>query len=227
MTDADAVCVVIPAFNEAPVIAAVVADVRARYPNVVVVDDCSSDDTGALALSVGATVLRHAINLGQGAALQTGIRYAIERREPFIVTFDGEGQRRVDDIAALCERQRETGADVVIGSRFLGAPQQIPRLRRLLLRAAVVATRLNTGMRLSDTHNGLRLFTRHAAKAIGIRQNGMAHASEIIEQIRASRLSVAECPVTVLYTEYSLRKGQRLSNAVNILAELFVARLHK
>ena len=227
MTDADAVCVVIPAFNEAPVIAAVVADVRARYPNVVVVDDCSSDDTGALALSAGAIVLRHAINLGQGAALQTGIRYAIERRAPFIVTFDGDGQHRVDDIAALCERQRETGADVVIGSRFLGAPQQIPRLRRLLLRAAVVATRLNTGMRLSDTHNGLRLFTRHAAKAIGIRQNGMAHASEIIEQIRASRLSVAECPVTVLYTEYSLRKGQRLSNAVNILAELFVARLHK
>ncbi len=227
MTDAAAVWVVIPAFNEAPVIAAVVADVRARYPNVVVVDDRSSDDTGALALSAGAIVLRHAINLGQGAALQTGIRFALERDAPFIVTFDADGQHRVDDIAALLERQRETGADVVIGSRFLGAPQPIPRIRRWLLRLAVVATRLSTGVRLSDAHNGLRLFTQRAAKAIDIRQNGMAHASEIVEQIRDSRLSVAECPVTVLYTEYSLRKGQRLSNAVNILAELFVARLHK
>ena len=227
MTDAAAVWVVIPAFNEAPVIAAVVADVRARYPNVVVVDDRSSDDTGALALSAGAIVLRHAINLGQGAALQTGIRFALERHAPLIVTFDGDGQHRVDDIAALLERQRETGADVVIGSRFLGAPQPIPRIRRWLLRLAVVATRLSTGVRLSDAHNGLRLFTQRAAKAIDIRQNGMAHASEIVEQIRDSRLSVAECPVTVLYTEYSLRKGQRLSNAVNILAELFVARLHK
>ncbi len=227
MNDVGSVWIVIPAFNEAQVIAGVVGGVRSRYPKVVVVDDCSSDDTGAAARSAGAVVLRHAINLGQGAALQTGIRFALEQGADCVVTFDADGQHRVDDIAALRERQRATGADVVFGSRFLGAAPHIPPMRRFMLRLAVVFTRLTTGVRLSDAHNGLRLLTRSAARVIDIRQNRMAHASEIVEQIHAARLTLAECPVTVLYTEYSLRKGQRLSNAINILTELFVARLHK
>jgi len=219
--------VVIPAFNEGQVIGGVVREVHASYPNAVVVDDGSSDDTGAAAHAAGAIVLRHVINLGQGAALQTGIRFALEQGAEFIVSFDADGQHRVEDIRALVDRQRETGADVVIGSRFLGAAQHIPRLRRLVLRLAVIFMRLATGVRLSDAHNGLRLLTRPAARVIEIRQNGMTHASEIVEQIARFRLSVAECPVTVLYTDYSLGKGQRLANAVNILADTFVARLHK
>jgi glycosyltransferase involved in cell wall biosynthesis len=227
VTDASAVWVVIPAFSEGRVIAGVVTGVRASFPNVIVVDDCSSDDTGALARAAGAIVLRHAINLGQGAALQTGIRFALQRGAAFVVTFDADGQHRVEDIAALCERQRETGADVVIGSRFLGSAPQIPALRRLMLRLAVVFTRLTTGMRLTDAHNGLRLLTRRAAQSIHLRQNRMAHASEFVEEIAAAHLAVVECPVTILYTEYSLHKGQRLSSAINILTDLFVARLHK
>jgi glycosyltransferase involved in cell wall biosynthesis len=222
-----ALWVVIPALNEGTVIADVVAEVRTCYKNVVLVDDCSDDDTADLALGAGAVVLRHPVNLGQGAALETGIRFALSRGAEQIVTFDADGQHRVQDIAALVDRQRETGADVVIGSRFLGAAHRIPALRRWLLKLAVVFTHLMSGVRMSDAHNGLRLFSRRAAKSIRIRQNRMAHASEIVDQIRIKGLSVAEAPVTVLYTEYSLRKGQRLSNAVNIVWELLLARLSK
>lgn len=217
----------IPAFNENDAIGDVVIELRRLYRNIIVVDDRSSDDTGATAFRAGATVLRHPINLGQGAALQTGIRYALSRGAEYIVTFDADGQHRADDIRVLIETQVKTGADVVLGSRFLGHAKDIPWLRRMVLRLAVLFTRLGSGVKLTDAHNGLRLLSRGAAERIRIRQNRMAHASEIIDQISALRLTAAEAPVTIVYTDYSLRKGQRLGNAVNILADLFIARLKK
>jgi polyprenyl-phospho-N-acetylgalactosaminyl synthase len=221
------VWVVIPAYNEAPVIAGVVEAVRASVENVVVVDDCSGDGTREAARSGGAVVLRHPINLGQGAALQTGIRYALSRGAEFIVTFDADGQHRPEDIGVLLDTQRRTGADVVIGSRFLGSAQNIPAARRAILKLAVAFTRMTGGLKLTDVHNGLRLLTRAAAQRIRIRQNRMAHASEIIDEIRRLGLSVTEAPVTIVYTEYSLRKGQRIGNALNILSEIFAARINK
>lgn len=219
--------VVIPAFNEGPVIADVVRQLRAHYRNVAVVDDCSQDNTGAAALSAGAIRLLHPINLGQGAALQTGITYALARGADYIVTFDGDGQHRVEDIGVLLETQTRTNADVVVGSRFLGGTENIPALRHLVLKLAVAFTRLTSGVKLTDVHNGLRLFTRHAAERIHITQDRMAHASEITEQIHRSGLSMVEAPVTIVYTEYSLRKGQKLSNAINIVADLIVGRMNK
>lgn len=219
--------VVIPAFNEGPVIDAVVRGVCAHYPNVVVIDDCSRDDTGALALAAGATVLRHPINLGQGAALQTGIAFALAQGAACIVTFDADGQHQVADIAVLRQTQARTGADVVTGSRFLGRAENIPPLRRLALRAAVVFTRLTSGVKATDAHNGLRLFTRRAAERIRITRDGMAHASEITRQIHDAGLAVAEAPVTIVYTEYSLGKGQKLSNAIHVVAELFLGRINR
>lgn len=219
--------VVVPAYNEARVVGEVVRGLRAEYPNVVVVDDCSPDETGRQALAAGAVVLRHPINLGQGAALQTGIRYALEAGAQRIVTFDSDGQHRVEDIAVLVQRQQETGADLVLGSRFLGRTENIPRSRRWLLKMAVACTNVTSSVHLTDAHNGLRLFTGEAAGRMQIRQNRMAHASEIIAQAGELRLKVAEAPVTIAYTDYSLGKGQRMSNAVNILAELLVDRMSR
>lgn len=219
--------IVIPAYNEGEVLRSVVAGVTQLYGNVIVIDDCSRDDTSSAACAGGAVVLRHPINLGQGAALETGIRYALSRGAEIIVTFDADGQHQVADIAVLMKRQAETGADIVIGSRFLGQAMGMPWLRRCVLRLAVIFTRITSGVSLTDAHNGFRLFTRRAAERIRIGQNRMAHASEIIDKIGALGLSVVEAPVTILYTEYSLRKGQRLGNAVNILSELFIARLSK
>lgn len=223
----DAIWVVIPAYNEGQVLRDVVAGVRAQYPNVVVVDDCSQDDTGEAAIAAGAVVVRHPINLGQGAALQTGIRYALRRGAEFIVTFDADGQHQVEDIAVLLDIQARARTDVVVGSRFLGKVENIPPVRRIVLKAAVVFMRITSGEKLTDAHNGFRLFTRAAALKLRITQNRMAHASEIVHQIHSLGLSVAEAPVTIVYTEYSLRKGQKLGNAFNILTELLVARLNK
>ena len=221
------VWVVIPAFREAAVIRGVVAHVRARCPNVVVVDDCSPDATAAEALAAGAHVLRHPVNLGQGAALQTGIDYALAAGADCVATFDADGQHDVADLPVLLDAQRRTGADVVLGSRFLGHADAMPAHRRVLLHAARLFTWATAGLRLTDAHNGYRLLTRAAAQRIRLRQNRMAHASEIVEQIRAAGLRWTEAPVTVRYTDYSMAKGQRSSAAVRIVVDLLVARLNR
>jgi glycosyltransferase involved in cell wall biosynthesis len=221
------VFVVIAAYNEAWSIREVVSRLVVRWPNLVVVDDGSRDDTARIAVTSGATVIRHPINLGQGAALQTGIRYALSHHADYIVTFDADGQHVVDDIDVLIEHQNRHNVDIVLGSRFLGATVGMPLSKRLVLKAAVLFTRLSTGLKLTDVHNGLRLFVNSAAASLHIRQNRMAHASEILEQISRQKLAYIEAPVTVIYTNYSKEKGQRLTNSINILLELFAGRLIK
>jgi polyprenyl-phospho-N-acetylgalactosaminyl synthase len=219
--------VVIPAYNEGPVISRVVSEVKRAGYAVVVVDDGSSDATAEEARAAGAGVITHPFNLGQGAALQTGIDYAVAERAEVIVTFDADGQHRVSDIARLAEALVEERADFALGSRFLGQAPNLPPLRRLLLHAATAFTRLTTGLQVTDTHNGLRAMTRRAAAAIRLRQNRMAHASELLSQIAASGLRYVERPVTIEYTAYSLAKGQSLGDAVLILLDLFARRLYR
>ena len=221
------VFVVIAAYHEAQVIADVVAGViRAGY-RVVVVDDGSRDRTGDAAASVGATVIRHPINLGQGAALQTGIAWALRDDADIIVTFDADGQHRTADVARLVAALQVHGAEFALGSRFLGGAVNQPLSRRILLRLATLFTRLTTGLTVTDTHNGLRAMTRRGARAIALRQNRMAHASEILHQIADSGLKFVEVPVTIEYSAYSLAKGQTVGDALVILTDLFARRLHR
>jgi polyprenyl-phospho-N-acetylgalactosaminyl synthase len=214
--------IVCAAYNEARTISGVVSELRHAGYQVVVVDDGSNDGTRHLAAAAGANVITHPINLGQGAALQTGIEYALAQGADAIVTFDADGQHRVSDIARLVEQ-----ADFALGSRFLGQTYNLPWLRRWVLRAATVFTRLTTGLSLTDSHNGLRALTRRGACAIRLRQNRMAHASEIVSEIARSRLPYVEVPVTIEYTAYSLAKGQRLGDSVMILLDLFARELHR
>jgi len=226
MADGMRVWVVIAAYNEAKVIGRVVGDVTRRGYPVVVVDDGSADDTADRA-SAASIVVRHPINLGQGAALQTGIDCAMQQRADVVVTFDADGQHRSADIESLVAALREARADFALGSRFLGRTIALPAARRLLLRAATVFTQLTTGLRLTDTHNGLRAMTRRGAAKIRLRQNRMAHASEILAQIAASGLPYVEVPVRIEYTAYSLAKGQRIGDALTILLDLFARRLYR
>jgi glycosyltransferase involved in cell wall biosynthesis len=221
-TPSPPVWIVVPAFNEARVIGQVIKGLRAKYPDIAVVDDGSRDETASAAASAGATVLRHAINRGQGAAIATGVRYALLRGADLVVTFDADGQHSVDDIAALLAPLVAGEADVALGSRFLGgaaARETMPKKRALLLRAAVLFTRVTTGLQLTDAHNGLRAFTRRAAAVIRWRADRMAHASEIPSEIRRHRLRFVEVPVTITYTDYSLAKGQRGLDAIRVLIE--------
>jgi glycosyltransferase involved in cell wall biosynthesis len=215
------------AFNEARVVGDVVAEVVAEYPQVVVVDDGSSDATGAIAQRAGAAVVRHPINLGQGAALQTGIAYALRQQATCIVTFDADGQHRARDIAALLSALRQSGADFALGSRFLGSAPGMPRLRRVTLRLATLFTYATTGLELTDTHNGLRAMTAQVAQRLDLRQSRMAHASELIRLIARHRWSFVEVPVHVRYTAYSMAKGQKLSDLLAIVGDLMAGRFER
>lgn len=217
----DRVCVVIPAYNEAAVIADVIGDVRRLFDHVVCIDDGSLDETSVKAREAGAVVVRHPLNRGQGAALQTGLEWALQQQSfEAIVTFDADGQHRPEDAARMATFLIERGLDVVLGSRFAGAAYDMPRLKRLLLKAATVYTRITSGIPVTDTHNGLRALSPRGAAAMKFNHRGMAHASEVLQLISANRLSWAEYPVEVRYTEHSLAKGQSLWNSVNILWDL-------
>jgi glycosyltransferase involved in cell wall biosynthesis len=216
--------VVIPAYREARVVRGVVEQVHGICPRIVVVDDGSNDETGAEALAGGATVLTHIVNLGQGAALQTGIDFALLRGADYIFTFDADGQHGAESLVVLAKTMRAAGTDVVLGSRWLGRAEAMPFPRRMILRLAVIFTRLHSGLGVSDTHNGLRLFTRAGAQRLRITQPRMAHASEVLAQIGLLKLRFAEAPVTVRYTEYSLRKGQKISGMFQVLLDIFYAR---
>ena len=219
--DLDDACLVVPLYNEAQVVREVIEDARRTFRHIVVVDDGARDDSAAKAEAAGAVVVRHPINLGQGAALQTGICYVLERTDArYLITFDADGQHSAADAAAMVAAAREEDLAIVLGSRFLEGPSPVGRLKRLVLATAALVASRTTGMHLTDAHNGLRLLRRDAAKHLNLRQNRMAHASEIIRQLGATGLPWREFPVHIAYTAYSKAKGQSLLNSVNILVDL-------
>jgi len=215
--------IVIPLYNEAEVIGGVIQDLLSHFTHIVCVDDGSTDDSAAVAQAAGARVLRHPINLGQGAALQTGISYARAQTTcDFIVTFDADGQHRIEDALGMLELARAHNLGIVFGSRFLDDRTKPGFAKKIVLKTAVVLTNVTTGVTLTDAHNGLRVIRVDAARSLELQQDRMAHASEIVAQLGATKLPWAEFPVEVLYTDYSRAKGHSLLNSVNILVDLIV-----
>ena len=214
--------VVIPLYNAATVIGGVIEGLLPTFSNVVCIDDGSSDGGGGIARAAGAKLVSHPINLGQGAALQTGFEYALERGAEFVVTFDADGQHRVADAAAMVERARNENLAIVFGSRFLDDRSNPGLLKKIVLKTAVTVTNWTTKTRLTDAHNGLRVIRRDALSRIQLKQDRMAHGTEIIAQLGRTKLPYAEEPVEVLYTDYSKAKGQSLLNSVNILIDLII-----
>ena len=219
----DEVWLVIPLFNEARVIGDVVRSAREVFPHVVCVDDGSTDGSAAQAAAAGAVVVRHPVNLGQGAALQTGFEYALSvPTMRWVVTFDADGQHQVSDVVEMLDKARAEDLEVVFGSRFLDRRTQASALKKVVLRLAVAYTNLTTSTRLTDAHNGLRVISRSVVERIDLTQNRMAHASELVAQIGDLDIRYGESPVHILYTDYSRSKGQSVWNAVNILVELIL-----
>jgi glycosyltransferase involved in cell wall biosynthesis len=218
----DDVWLVIPVYNEETVIADVVEHAMKTFPHIVCVDDGSRDASAERIAGTGAHLVRHPVNLGQGAALQTGMTYALSQGAQYLVMFDADGQHRVEDAETMIAVARSGAADVVLGSRFLESNEQIPWIKRFVLRTVVTLSPTSRKLRLTDAHNGLRVFTRAAAQRLRITMNGMAHASEIVAFLAGSGLRVREVPVTILYTDYSKSKGQSLINGVNILFDLSI-----
>lgn len=215
---------VIPAWNEAANIAKVLGGVKSLVDEVVVVDDCSRDDTASLAKTAGATVLRHPINRGQGAALQTGDDYALKNGADIIVHFDADDQFLATEIKDITEPIRSGQADIVFGSRFLGKKPNFPFAKKyFLMPLGKFFTRFILGVKLSDPQNGFRALNRRAAELIKIANRGWAHNSEIQAKAFALKLRIAEVPITVIYHRF----GQDLTGGFKIIKDLFIHKIIK
>jgi len=211
------IIIIIPAYNEAAKIFNVVQQVKSTGYDVVVIDDGSIDATAEEASRAGAKVLRHFVNRGYGAALTTGMDWALRHNCDVAVHFDADGQHEVGDIEKLIKPIADNQSDVVLGSRFISRDVSlyVPAIRRILIKLAILFTRVFSGIKLTDAHNGLRAFSNSALAKIDCRQDGMTFASEIIDQIAEHKLRFCEIPVTIRYTEYSKAKGE--SNIKKVL----------
>jgi len=215
---------VIPAFNEAKNIVKVITDVRPYVAEIIVVDDCSADNTAQLASAAGAIVLRHPINRGQGAALQTGNDYALAHGSDIIIHFDADDQFLASEIPEMAAPIISGQADIVFGSRFLEKKSQLPFLKKqLILPLARIFNRLFLGLKLSDPQNGFRALNRRAAQATKISNREMAHATEIQAKAQAAQLKIKEISVTVLYHEF----GQKFSGGLKIAKDLLIHKIIK
>ena len=212
------VYIVIAAYNEERKIINVITSLQQNgYSSIIVVDDGSKDNTGVNAEKVGAIVIRHPINRGQGAALKTGFDFALGQNAQIIVTFDADGQHKAEEISFLTTPIETGEVEVCLGSRFLGKVSNVSWHRKLLLKGGALIMWLFYGIKLTDSHNGFRAFSVQALAKLDLKEDRMEHASEIVEQIGKKQLSYKEIPVTIVYTDYSLQKGQRSSAAFKIL----------
>lgn len=220
--------IIVPVYNETTVIAKVIDELLdAGYSDIIIVDDGSEKQLHGIICDKPVCYLRHVANLGQGAALQTGIKYALQLNADVIVTFDGDGQHDAGDISALLDPVISGECDVALGSRFLNRmSSNISFTRLLLLKSARIVNFMFSGIYLSDAHNGLRVLSRKSAELINITENRMAHASEILFEIKRHRLNHKEIPVNVKYTTYSQGKGQSGWGSIRILLDIVICKIY-
>lgn len=221
-------CLIIPVYNEGAVIRGVIENIKDPSYRVVCVNDGSRDNSREEILKTSAYYVEHPINMGQGAALQTGIEFAkglpgVE----YFVTYDADGQHRLEDVKKMLGTIKKQKVDIVLGSRFLGETENMSRTKGFILKSAIQFSNFTSGIKLTDTHNGLRVFNRRVAEKMQITMSDMAHASEILEIIRENNFSYTEIPVKIVYTDYSKAKGQSIFNAVNISFDVLLRRITK
>lgn len=215
---------IVPAYNEAASIGSVVRNLFGYVDEVVVIDDGSKDATSEVAKAAGAMVIRHRVNRGQGAALETGHAYARARQAEYVLHFDADGQFDAADIAPALVALQKSGADILLGSRALDARSDVPWVKKyILFPCARFFHWLTLGIRLTDVHNGFRILSKTALQTIELRQDRMAHATEIIASLKTHHLSYIEFPVKVVYREY----GQGFRGGVKVLQDLFMGRFIK
>lgn len=218
------VYIVVPAYNEEKNIGMVLDNIMQYYKNIVVVDDGSSDRTYEIALSKGVEAVKHEVNRGQGAALQTGNEYALLRGADIIIHFDSDNQMQASEIENMINPIINQNVDVVLGTRFLSQNSNIPWTKKyLIIKPAIYLNWLFSGLKLTDAHNGFRALSSYAAENIKLEQDKMAHATEILELIKQNNLKYCEVPVTINYHEY----GQGFAGGIRIIRDLVFGKLIK
>lgn len=221
---------VIPAWNEEKNIFKTISSVLSRVDFIVVVDDYSKDNTclevEKMLFSPEAKdklkLLRHPINLGQGAALQTGNEYAINNEADIIVHFDADGQFLSEEIPSVIKPIIDDSADIVFGSRFLNIKSDIPKFKKdIIMPLAKIFNLIFFGIKTSDPQSGFRAMTKETAQKIKIENNMMAHCTEILAKAHKYKLRIKEVPITVIYNHF----GQKFSSSFRIIKDLLFKKI--
>jgi glycosyltransferase involved in cell wall biosynthesis len=215
------ICCVIPAYNETKYLPQVITELKDLVDEVIVVDDCSGDNTFELAIRSGALTARHRLNRGQGAALRTGTNLALDRGADIIVHFDADGQFRTQDIKQVIQPLLNKQADMVLGSRFLDTSTKMPYFKRVVIMRLARLFNLLLGVRLTDPQSGFRALSRSSAQKLHWSQDRMAHCSEILNLAHDLNFKIVEVPITVIYREF----GQKISGGFKIIFDLVIAKL--
>ena len=220
--------VIIPCYNEAAVIRNTVIEVLRHGYNVVIIDDSSKDNSKNELKGLPVYYLRHRVNLGQGAALQTGIDFALKKGAKYFVTFDADGQHDSDDIPGMIALLEKEKADIVFGSRFLpGSKTNVSRSRSFALNLGRYINYFTSGIMLSDSFNGMRIFSKQAAEKIKLTENRMSHPAQLLMLTAASKLKYTEYPVAVHYSDYSKNKGLKNKDGIKIIIEILLYKIFR
>jgi len=213
----------VPAKDEAGRIGGVLHQILDNgFNNIIVVNDGSKDKTAEVAKSFNVTVLDHLINLGAGAATQTGIEYALLQGADVIVTIDADHQHMPSDIDLLVNTLQQKQVDIVIGSRFLKKDNNIPSTRVLYNKIANIVTYIVTGVLVSDSQSGMKAFTSGFAQKSKLNFNGFEFSVEMIRNIKVNNAKVVEIPIKVIYTKDTLSKGQNLLTGIRMLRKILL-----
>jgi glycosyltransferase involved in cell wall biosynthesis len=228
-TDNHSIFVIVPGFNEAYIIRQTIEKLLAKKFSVIVVDDASTDNTREVLLGLPVYYIRHLSNLGQGAAIRTGIEFVLQQKSAeYVVTFDADGQHDADDIERMLEILKKEKADIIFGSRFLpGSSTNVHLSRKWVLKIARLINYLASGILLSDANNGLRVMTKEAALKMQITENRSTHNAQVQNLVKYNKIRYAECPVNISYSEYSRKKGLRNINSVRILYDLILFKIFR
>jgi glycosyltransferase involved in cell wall biosynthesis len=210
--------VIVPVFNESKVIRLVLEEL-CKNPNwnIIIVNDGSFDNSMEVCKKFPVTIINHHDNLGQGAALRTGVEYSLKNNSDILCTFDSDGQHKVADLENMIRLLIDGDYEIILGSRFLTKKSKMPFKRFFLLKVAKLFDNLFfSGSNFTDVHNGLRVFTSNAAFKLDLSANRMEHASLITKSIVVNRLIFAEYPVEIIYSEYSISKGQNFKSLIQL-----------
>lgn len=217
------VIAVIPAYNEVQTIAEVLKKTRPFVDRLIVVDDGSSDDTAAQAPGQGIILVRHRLNRGLGAALQTGFAAALRLGADVVVTLDADLQHNPSEIVIFLQAIKD-GADVVIGSRMIKSAG-MPWHRILANTIGNLVTLILFGAYVTDSQSGFRALTANAIRAMDLRTERMEISSELVAEAKRCGLKLQEVPISAIYTSYSLSKGQGFFTGLKTLSKLILRRL--
>ncbi len=215
------VYVIVPAFNEQNVIKDIINNLLKDFSNVIVINDGSNDKTLETINDLDIKILNHEINLGVGAAVQTGFDYVSNIPDAkAVITFDADGQHLVDDAVAMAKEILICDEGIIFGTRFPKHSKNIPMVKRIVLKLIAKITDLVTGVSLSDAHNGLKAYKVSIIKELELQFSSYSYESELITQVAKKKIDYKEMSTDIKYTSYSIKKGQKLLNGLLIIEDL-------